>query len=336
MMLIDFNKLDEYMILKINYSKERGMSYNILVTGGAGYIGSTLVPELLNAGHSVTVLDNFMYSQNTLAHVCHHPKFKVVRGDIRVANTLEPLLTNADIIIPLAALVGAPLCSRDPVGATTTNRDAIFMMIKKLSPNQIILMPTTNSAYGTGDENNFCTEESPLNPISHYAKEKVEVEKALMQHSNSISFRLATVFGMSPRMRIDLLVNDFTYRALNDRFIVLFEGHFKRNYIHVRDVVRAFLHGIEHFDAMKGQVYNIGLSDANVSKRELCDRIKQYIPDFQIMEAAVAKDPDQRNYIVSNAKIENTNYKPIYNLDYGIQELIKGYTMIRNTKYGNV
>lgn len=197
-------------------------------------------------------------------------------------------------------------------------------------------MPTTNSAYGSGDENNFCTEESPLRPISQYAREKVAIEKELMKHPNAVSFRLATVFGMSPRMRIDLLVNDFTHRAVHDRFVVLFEAHFKRNYIHVRDVARVFLHGIEHFDRMKGQIYNVGLSDANVSKLELCQRIQKQCPEFVFVEAKVGKDPDQRNYIVSNAKIEAVGYKPAYSLDAGIAELIKGYTMIRNTRYGNI
>jgi nucleoside-diphosphate-sugar epimerase len=312
------------------------MSRDILVTGGAGYLGSTMVPELLNAGHKVTVLDNFMFGQNSLAHVCHHANFKVVRGDIRVESTMKPLMKNADIIIPLAALVGAPLCSKDPVGATTTNHDAIMMMLKLLSKDQIVLMPTTNSAYGTGDENNFCTEESPLRPISQYAIEKVEIEKAFMQHENAISFRLATVFGMSPRMRIDLLVNDFTYRAFYDRFVVLFESQFKRNYIHVRDVMRVFLHAINNYDRMKGQIYNVGLSDANVSKKELCQAIQKHLPEFIFLEAPVGKDPDQRNYIVSNAKIEATGFKQMYSLDFGIQELIKGYSMIRNTRYGNV
>lgn len=312
------------------------MGYNILVTGGAGYLGSTMVPELLSAGHNVTVLDNFMFKQNSLAHCCHHSKFMVVRGDIRVESVMKPLMAKADIIIPLAALVGAPLCSRDPIGATTTNHDAIALMLKLLSPNQWILMPTTNSAYGTGDENNYCTEESPLRPISHYAIEKVEIEKELMQHANSISFRLATVFGMSPRMRIDLLVNDFTYRAVVDRFVVLFESHFKRNYIHVRDVMRVFMHGIDNFDKMKGQIYNVGLSNANVSKWELCEVIKKHVPDFVFQEAQVGKDPDQRNYIVSNAKIEATGFKQEYSLDCGIQDLIKGYTMIRNSMYGNI
>ena len=312
------------------------MGYQILVTGGAGYLGSTLVPELLAAGHKVTVLDNFMYNQNSLAHVCHHPGFEVVRGDVRAESTVLPLLKKADIVIPLAAYVGAPLCARDPVGASTTNHDAIMMMLKHVSKHQRILMPTTNSAYGTGDANNFCTEDSPLRPMSLYAIEKVKVEKELMQHPNATSFRLATVFGMSPRMRIDLLVNDFTYRAAHDRFVVLFEASFKRNYIHVRDIARAFLHGIDHYEKTSGQIFNVGLSDANISKKELCQAIQKQIPDFTFVEAPIGRDPDQRNYIVSNAKIESTGFRTAMSLDAGIRELIKGYTMIRNTRYGNV
>ena len=312
------------------------MGRNIFVTGGAGYLGSTMVPDLLNAGHKVTVLDNFMFRQDSLNHVCHHPDFHVVKGDIRVESTILPLMMKADIIIPLAALVGAPLCNLDPIGASTVNHDAIFMMLKHLSKDQIILMPTTNSAYGTGGENNFCTEESPLRPISQYATEKVEIEKELMQHPNAISFRLATVFGMSPRMRIDLLVNDFTHRAVNDKFIVLFESHFKRNYIHVRDVSRVFQFAIENWDKMKNQIYNFGLSDANLSKRELCEHIQRQCPEFTFIEAPVGKDPDQRNYIVSNAKIESAGFKTANSLDGGIRELIKGYSMIKNSRYGNV
>jgi nucleoside-diphosphate-sugar epimerase len=295
-----------------------------------------MVPELINAGHKVTVLDNFMYKQSSLNHLCHHPDFSVVRGDVRIEKILLPLLTKADVVIPLAAYVGAPICSQDPVGAQSVNHDAILMMLKHVSKNQRILMPTTNSAYGTSAENSCCTEESPLRPISKYAIDKVEIEKKLMQHPNAISFRLATVFGMSPRMRLDLLVNDFVYRAVADRFVVLFEGHFKRNYIHVRDVTRVFLHGLVHFDKMKGQIYNVGLSDANVSKMELCQRIQKQLPDFVFMEAPVGKDPDQRNYIVSNEKIEATGFRPQVSLDLGIAELIKGYAMIRNTRYGNV
>lgn len=312
------------------------MSYNVLVTGGAGYLGSTMVPALLEKGHKVTVLDNFMFKQNSLAHVCYHPDFKIIRGDIRSEDTMKGLLKDADVVIPLAALVGAPLCSRDPVGARTTNHDAIIMMLNHVSNDQIILMPTTNSAYGTGDENNYCTEESPLRPISSYAIEKVEIEKRLMERQNAISFRLATVFGMSPRMRIDLLVNDFTYRAVHDRFVVLFESYFKRNYLHVRDVGRVFLHSLTNFETMKSQIYNVGLSDANISKRELCEAIQKHVPDFIFPEAAVGKDPDQRNYIVSNDKIESTGFKPTFSLDDGITELVKGYLMIKNTLYCNV
>jgi nucleoside-diphosphate-sugar epimerase len=312
------------------------MSYNILVTGGAGYLGSTMVPELLARGHKLTVFDNFLYRQNSLAHVCHNPDFTIVRGDVRIEKDVLPHVKKADIIIPLAAYVGAPLCARDPVGASSTNHDAITMMLKHVSKSQRILMPTTNSAYGSGDENNFCTEESPLNPISLYAIEKVKVEKELMQHPNAVSFRLATVFGMSPRMRIDLLVNDFTYRAVHDRAVVLFESSFKRNYIHVRDIARAFLHGIDHYEKMNGQIFNVGLSDANVSKLELCQTIQKQLPDFTFMDAPIGKDPDQRNYIVSNAKIEATGYRPQVSLEAGIRELIKGFTMITNTRFGNV
>ena len=312
------------------------MGHKILVTGGAGYLGSTLVPELLRAGHEVTVLDNFMYNQNSLAHICHDTNFKLVRGDVRLKSTLTPLLKEAEIIIPLAALVGAPICDRDPVGAKTINHDSMLELFDLVGDQQCILMPTTNSAYGTGDENNYCTEESELRPISSYAKEKVAVEKALMMRKNSISFRLATVFGMSPRMRIDLLVNAFTYRATNDRFLILFESHFKRNFIHVRDVTKAFLHSIENYDKMRGEVFNVGLSEANLSKKELCNAIQKHVPDFIFQEAAVGKDPDQRNYIVSNKKIEGSGFKPDKSLDAGIIELIKGYRMIKNSRYGNI
>jgi nucleoside-diphosphate-sugar epimerase len=312
------------------------LSHKILVTGGAGYLGSTMIPELLKAGNQVTILDNFLYHQNSLAHVCQDTNFKVINGDIRLKATMASLISEADIIIPLAAFVGAPLCNKDPVGATTINRDAILMMLEMAKDDQVIIMPTTNSAYGSGSDNNFCNEESELRPITQYAKEKVEIEKVLMKRKNSISFRLATVFGMSPRMRIDLLVNDFTCRAVHDKFIVLFESHFKRNFIHVRDVTRAFLHGIANFETMKGHIFNVGLTEANLSKKELCETIKKYVPDFVFIEAPIGKDPDQRDYIVSNEKIEATGFKPATSLDAGIQELIKGYTMIKNTKYGNV
>lgn len=308
----------------------------ILLTGGAGYLGSTMVGYLLEAGHQVKVLDNFMFGEASLNHFCTNPNFDVVHGDIRIRETMQALIEDADCVIPLAAYVGAPLCSKDPIGAKTTNHDAIMMMLELVSDDQWVLMPTTNSAYGTGDENNLCDENSPLKPISSYAIEKVAIERELMKRKNSISFRLATVFGMSPRLRLDLLVNDFVYRAIRDRAVVLFESHFKRNYIHVRDVARVFIHGLDNFDIMKGEIYNVGLSSANVSKKELCESIQKYLVGFTFVEAAVGKDPDQRNYIVSNAKLEATGFLPKFTLDDGIEELIKGLQMVRNTKHGNV
>lgn len=308
----------------------------VLVTGGAGYIGCILVEYLLQMNFQVTVLDNFMFRQSGLNHLCENKNLTIVNGDIRNPAHLAPLLKEADIIIPLAALVGAPLCNKDVVGADTTNKDAVFWMLNATSKEQRIIMPTTNSAYGTGDENNFCTEDSPLRPISKYAVDKVAVEKVLMERENSISYRLATVFGMSPRMRTDLLVNDLTYRAVNDGYVVIFEGHFKRNYIHVRDVCEAFLHAIYQFDEMKGQIYNVGLSSANVSKLELCEIIKRQLPNFTIVEGDIKKDPDQRNYIVSNEKLEATGWAPYHTLDDGVEELIKGYTYLKNNIYGNV
>jgi len=312
------------------------MSSNILVTGGAGYLGSVMVPELLKLGHKVTVLDTFMFGQNSLADVCHLDNFDVVKGDARDKSLIKSLTKDKDIVIPLAALVGAPLCNRDMIGTTTTNRDAVQTLSDVLSKEQRVLMPITNSGYGVGQDGIYCTEETPLNPISTYGQTKVDAEKIIMERENSMSFRLATVFGMSSRMRLDLLVNDFTYRAVNDGFIVIFEGHFKRNYIHIRDVANAFIHGIDNFDSMKGESYNVGLSDANLSKIELCEVIKKQVPNFTIMEAEIGKDPDQRNYIVSNDKIEATGFKPQYSLDMGIKELLKGYTIINNSKFANV
>lgn len=312
------------------------MSFNILVTGGAGYLGSVLVPELLKLGHKVTVLDTFMFGQNSLLECCANNNFDVIRGDARDEDTLKSILKNIEYIIPLAALVGAPLCGRDKIGTITTNRDAVISLAKLASKEQRIIYPCTNSGYGIGQKGTYCTEETPLKPISHYGIAKVEAEKALLDRGNSISLRLATVFGMSPRMRIDLLVNDFTYRAVKDRFVVVFEGHFKRNYIHIRDVARAFMHAIDNFDAMKNEPYNVGLSDANLSKLELCAKIKEQVPDFVYLEAPIGEDPDKRDYIVSNEKIERTGFKPVYSLEMGIGELIKGYRIITNSKYSNV
>jgi len=249
---------------------------------------------------------------------------------------IKDLVKDADVVIPLAALVGAPLCNNDEIGTTTINRDAVVMLTKLLSKDQRILMPITNSGYGIGEKGKFCTEETPLRPISLYGTTKVEAEAAVLERGNAISFRLATVFGMAPRFRLDLLVNDFVYRAVNDRAVVLFEADFKRNYIHIRDVARAFIHGLENFDAMKDEPYNVGLSDANLSKRELCEKIREHVPNFVFMEAPIGEDPDKRDYIVSNDKIEATGFMPAHSLDDGIAELIKGYRMIRNSLYGNV
>lgn len=312
------------------------MNLNILVTGGAGYLGSILVHELLKLGNKVTVLDNFMFTQSSLMDCCQYPNFSVYRGDARDSNTLKHLTKDKDYIIPLAALVGVPLCNRDEIGTITTNRDAIDSLVKVISKDQRIIMPVTNSGYGIGQKGVFCTEETPLNPISTYGKTKVEAEKIVLDRGNAISLRLATVFGIAPRMRMDLLVNDFTYRAVNDRFIVIFEGNFKRNYIHVRDVTRAFIHSIENFESMKNEPYNVGLSEANLSKLELCEEIKKFVPEFVFLESQVGKDPDKRDYIVSNEKIEKKGYKPIISLGEGIQELIKGYKILVNSKYSNV
>jgi len=309
---------------------------SILVTGGAGYIGSILVPTLVAQGFKVTVLDNFMFKQNSLAACCANPDFTVVRGDARSPEILKELVPQADIIIPLAALVGAPLCSIDPIGAESLNLDGQLTLLDLLRDDQWVLVPITNSGYGIGEQGKFCTEESPLRPLSLYGQHKVQVEKVALERENTISFRLATVFGMAPRPRIDLLVNDFVHRAVTDRAVVLFESHFKRNFIHIRDVTEAFLHGIRNFETMRGGPYNVGLSDANISKFELCEKIQAHVPAFVFLEAAIGEDPDKRDYIVSNDKIEATGFKPAHSLDDGIEELIKGYTMIRNSIYGNV
>ena len=307
----------------------------ILVTGGAGYLGSILVPALLARGSSVTVVDSFMYGQTPLLDCCADEKLSIVRGDVRDERLMLPLLKKADVILPLACLVGAPLCAQKPAEARAINLDAILLLLKNASKSQRFISPTTNSGYGVGQAGVFCTEETPMNPISLYGVLKVELEKALLD-AGAISLRLATVCGVSPRMRLDLLVNDFTYRAVVDRFVVLFEAHFKRNYIHVRDVARAFCHALDHFDAMQGQPYNVGLSDANLSKMELCLEIQKQVPDFTIMEAPIGKDPDQRNYVVSNAKIEATGYQPQVSIQRAIAELIKGYQVVRRNQHANI
>lgn len=312
------------------------MSANVLLTGGAGYLGSVLAPALLERGFHVTVLDNFSFQQDSLLGCCANPRFSVIRGDARDPDALKRGLRHADVVIPLAAIVGAPACQADQTNARSLNLDAIHLLLSHRSPRQRVIYPTTNSGYGIGEKGKHCTEDSPLKPISLYGVTKCQAEAAVLDAGDTVTFRLATVFGMSPRMRVDLLVNDFVYRAVNDRTVVVFEGHAKRNYIHVRDVARAFTHAIDNYQTMQGNAYNVGLSDANLSKLELCAKIKEHLPNFVYLEAPVGEDPDKRDYIVSNAKIERTGFRPAFSLDMGITELRKGYEMLRNTRYGNV
>jgi nucleoside-diphosphate-sugar epimerase len=312
------------------------MSYKILITGGAGYIGSLLVPSLLSEGHQVTVLDNFLYKQASLLECCANPDFEIIRGDCRDESILKNAIEGKEFLLPLAALVGAPLCNYDKVAAETTNLGAIKTLLKLRFPEQKIIFPCTNSGYGTSLDGSDCTEDSPLNPVSLYGRTKVDAERAVLDGGNSAAFRLATVFGASPRMRLDLLVNDFVYRAVNDRAVVIFEGHFKRNYIHIRDVVSAFIHTIRNFDSMKGKTYNCGLSSANLSKLELCATIQKHIPGFVYFESHIGEDADKRDYAVSNKRLEATGWAPRYSLDDGIEELIKVYRMVKNQSYSNI
>jgi len=308
----------------------------ILVTGGAGYIGSVLVPMLLSKGHEVTVLDNFMYGQTSLLDCCYDSLFRVVRGDVRNEDLLGSLVRQSDVIIHLACIVGAPACDKDPIAAISVNLESVRNILRFRTKNQPIIYPNTNSGYGIGQEGIYCTEETPLNPVSLYGRLKVEAEREILSRGNSITLRLATVFGISPRMRLDLLVNDFVYRAVNDRFVVLFEANFKRNYIHIRDVARAFMHCMDNFGTMKNQAYNVGLSDANLSKKELCLEIQKQVPEFYFHEAEIGQDPDKRNYIVSNDKIEKTGFMPQVSLREGIAELIKGYEIIKQRQFSNI
>lgn len=308
----------------------------LLVTGGAGYLGSVFVPLALTAGYRVTVLDNFRYHQTPLLDVCHHPHLNIIRGDARDRTLLTRCLQDADAVVPLACLTGAPLCDQNPLEATSVNLDAIRTLLALRSASQPVVFPTTNSGYGIGQTGIHCTEETPLRPISLYGRLKVEAEQAVLEARRGVTLRLATAFGISPRMRLDLLVNDFVYRAVTDGYVILYQAEFKRNYLHVRDIARAFLHVLDHFDEMQGQPYNVGLSDANLSKRELCEEIKRQVPTFTVVETAVGQDPDQRNYIVSNEKIERTGFRPAVSLQAGIGELIKGYQVTRKHGYANV
>ncbi len=307
----------------------------IVVTGGAGYIGSVLVPLLLDDGHEVTVVDNFLYGQTSLLDCCHRRTLTVIKGDVRDTRLLGEVVPKADAVLPLACLTGAPICSRDPWTATAVNFDAVKAIAGMLTPSQMLVFPSTNSGYGIGEAGIECNEETPLRPVSLYGRLKVDLESLLLDRGAFVTFRFATLFGTSPRMRLDLLVNDFTYRAVTDKFVVLFEPHFKRNYLHVRDAARAFVHVLSNYDRMKGRPYNVGLSDANLSKMELCELIKCHVAGFHIVTADVGKDPDQRNYIVSNARIEATGFKPAFGLDHGIGELVKGYQIVRRHHYAN-
>ena len=312
------------------------MNKKVLITGGSGYIGSILTPLLLNNNYEVTVIDSMIYSDNSILNCCSYSNFTFVKGDVTNYELINQHLHGKDIIIPLAAIVGAPACEKNPRWAREVNYNSMVNILNNINEDQWIIFPTTNSGYGIGEKDSFCTEESPLRPISQYGIEKVEIEKLVLQRKNSVSLRLATVFGISPRMRTDLLVNDFTLRAFKDKFIVLFEGHFRRNYIHVKDVTNAFLFAIQNFDVMKGEAFNVGLSSANLTKLELCQEIKNFLPELYIINAEVGEDKDKRDYLVSNEKLEKLGWAPIYTLSEGIKELIKGYSMLNVHNFKNV
>jgi nucleoside-diphosphate-sugar epimerase len=308
----------------------------ILVTGGAGYIGSTLVPYLLSKGNEVIVIDNFMYQQASLLDCCRDKRFTIIRGDVRDGTLLSEWVPKVDAVLPLACLTGAPLCNREQETAKAVNFEAIKTIAGLLSRQQMLVFPSTNSGYGIGEEGIYCDEATPLRPVSLYGRLKAEIESLLLDKGNCVTFRFATLFGVSPRMRLDLLVNDFTYRACVDGFVILYEPHFKRNYLHVRDATSVFWHALENYETMKGRPYNVGLSDANLSKWELCEIIQKHIKNFCFMVADIGEDPDKRNYIVSNQRIEATGFKPSVTLDEGIEELIKGYQIVRRNQYANV
>jgi nucleoside-diphosphate-sugar epimerase len=299
----------------------------VLVTGGAGYLGSVIVGRLLNVGYQVTVLDKLLFNQTSLLHYTSNPNFKFIYGDVRNVTELERLCKDADIIIPLAAIVGFPACASDPKLAKEINFDQIFNIVR-FAKDKMILYPNTNSGYGIGVGQTECTEESPLTPISVYGQTKCDAENFLRANTSAITFRLATVFGSSPRMRTDLLVNDFTYKAITDKYIVVFEKSFKRNFIHIEDVASAFLFMLENYDKYKGEVFNVGLTSANLSKQQLLEKIQSHVKDFAVSYNDYYEDPDKRDYIVSNAKIEATGWMPEWDLDRGIKQLIQAYQMI--------
>jgi len=311
------------------------MTTQVLVTGGSGYLGSVLCERLLDAGYGVTAIDNLSYGQSGPFHLCADNRFDFVLGDARDERVLKPLVEKADVIIPLAAIVGAPACDRDPQMARSVNLEAILLIDRLRSGQQVVIFPTTNSGYGTKSGASYCTEETPLEPISLYGRTKVEAEAALLGKPNAITLRLATVFGMSPRMRLDLLVNHFVYAAITDGYLVLFEKDFKRNYVHIRDVADCFVHCIEHAQSMAGRAYNVGLDAANLSKEELALKVKQYVPEFYLNFASMRSDPDKRNYIVSNQRLREMGFEAKRSLDDGIKELLKGYRMMPRSIHKN-
>ncbi len=311
-------------------------SVHVLVTGGAGYLGSVLCEHLLQEGYQVTVVDNLMYGQGSLFHLLAHPAFEFVFGDVRDEMLMRRLLKNSDVVIPLAAVVGAPACDRDPWLARSVNLEAIRLLNKLRSPLQLVAFPTTNSGYGAQSGETNCTEDTPLEPITLYGRTKAEAEAVLLQSPNCVTLRLATVFGLSSRMRLDLLVNHFVYAAVTDRYIVIFERDFKRNYIHIRDVADCFVHCIEHAEPMVGRPYNVGLDAANLSKEDLALKVKEYVPDFYIHFSETGRDPDRRNYVVSNQRLSDAGFEARRSLDQGIQELLKGYRMMVRMPFRNV
>lgn len=307
----------------------------VLITGGAGYIGNILTPQLLQSGYRVTVFDNLIHRQHGILENASYNNFNFVYGDVRNYELYEKLINQNDVIINLAAYVGMPLCNRFPIETKQVNQDSAEFLASKVSKDQLIIHANTNSGYGLGQHTEgkavFCTEESPLNPISLYGKTKCAAETAIMASGNNITFRLATVMGVSRKMRMDLLVNDFTWRAWNDRFIVLFESSFLRNFIHIKDVSHAITLAVRRSDTMRGQVYNLGNTSANVNKMDLCLVIKKQVPDFYITESEINKDPDQRNYIVSNEKLEKTGWRPLFSLEDSIREVLLVCPIIKNT-----
>jgi nucleoside-diphosphate-sugar epimerase len=312
------------------------MAESVLITGGAGYLGSILSEHLLERGFRVTVLDNLSFGEQSLFHLCADPRFEFVYGDVRDEALVGRLSAEAEILVPLAAIVGAPACDRDPAQAQSVNLDAIRLLLRCRSPKQLVVYPTTNSGYGTKSGLDYCTEETPLEPISLYGRTKVQAETAVLESPNTITLRLATVFGMSPRMRLDLLVNYFVHEAVTRRAIVLFEKDFKRNYVHIRDVADCFLHSIAHADRMVGRPYNVGLDSANLSKEELAQKIRRHVRDLAILVAEMGRDPDQRNYIVSSQRLCDAGFVARRSLDEGIHELIKGYRMLGRGRFTNV